>query len=143
MAASANGLPRSDAWSEALLSLSLLSSGLRICTEGSLPDSSTDPLSRPTRGLQSLLLVSALLERGDLLALGRCLAASDRHLEWSVSEDLPELVECLRSSVYLLDCDWSCVPGELCLDLFFVSSVLLALYTSATSGAFFLQSRPA
>ena len=83
-----------------------------------------------------MLLVSALLERGDLPALGRCLAASDRRLEWSVSEDLPVLVECLWSSAYLLDCDWSCVPGELCLDLFFVSSVLLALYTSATSGAF-------
>ena len=74
-----------------------------------------------------MFLVSALLECGDLLALGSCLAASDRRLEWSVSEDLPELVECLRSLAYLLDCDWPCFPGELFLDLFFASSVLLLL----------------
>ena len=65
--------------------------------------SSTYLLGRSVVPLNSRLLVPLLLWFEDLPKLEECLDASTRFLEWSVSEDLPELVEYLRSLVCLLE----------------------------------------
>ena len=111
-----------------------------MSTEGALFCSSTRLLVQSAGALCSLLLALVLLGYDNLPALEEYLDAYTLCLVWSASEDRPELVEYLRSSLCLLECEWSCLPGELFLDLFFASSVLPPLreelYTSVISGAF-------